>query len=291
MKEFTYFPGCSLECSTKSYDLSAKTVSNKLGIKLTELEDWNCCGATAYMSVRELKAFVLSARNIALAEKKQMDIVTLCSACFTILSKTVKYLNSNLTLKAEVNEALETIGLKCECTIKIRHLLDIIVNDVKEDAVRECVTNPICGLKVAAYYGCQIVRPGGEFDDPEGPVSLDNLIEWLGGESVYFPMKVKYCGGLMMMTEEETGLELTKSVLDAAIENGADCIVTTCPLCQINLETCQAQINKKYKVKISIPVMFFTQLAGVAFGFREKELMLGKELVPVKSVLSEYIYA
>lgn len=278
---YLYYPGCSLESSAKSYDLSTRWIFQNLGKELVELEDWNCCGATMYMSIKETISLVFSARNLALAERKGGQIVAPCSSCYTILNKTNKILKENFILRAKVNQSLKRDGLAYRLQVRVRHPLDVLVNDVGIDAIASRARHSLEGLNIAQYYGCQIVRPEGVFDDPENPTTMDRLFEALGAKNVYFPVKVRCCGGMLMTTFPGVALKLNKEILECAVENGADCIVTTCPLCQINLDAYQKKISKKFKIDIHIPVLFFTQLLAHSLGSTSKEAGFDQNLVPV----------
>jgi heterodisulfide reductase subunit B len=288
---YSYYPGCTLETSNRAYDLSARSVSKSLGIELSEIKDWNCCGATAYMSVREMRSFALSARNLALAEKEGLDIVTVCNGCFTVLNKTNRYMAENKVLCEKIRNALKAVGLDYKGTIKVRHLLDVLVNDVGEIKIRDSVRHSLSGLKVAPYYGCQISRPYGTFDDPEFPTTLDTLFTWLGASPVFYPYKAKCCGGMMMTIQPEIALKLIKELLVSVLESGAECIATACPLCQINLEAYQTKINKKFKTNFSLPIFYFTQLAGLALGLGEDELKIEENLTKNREIAEKVIGA
>ncbi|WP_309493221.1 CoB--CoM heterodisulfide reductase iron-sulfur subunit B family protein [Candidatus Hecatella orcuttiae] len=287
--DYTYFPGCSVKGLNKSYEISALSASKVLGVNLLELNDWNCCGATAYMSIYELRAHILAARNLALAEKYNRDIATICPACYVVLDKTNRYICENKELRENVNAALGEINLKYYGSLKVRHLLDIIVNDVGEEAVKSKVTAPLKGLKVAPYYGCQTVRPFGAFDDKENPQTMEQLLRWIGAEPVKFPLKAKCCGGMQRVTNEEAALKLIERLLKAASRSGADCIATACPLCQMNLEASQDRVNSIFGTHYSMPTLYFTQLLGLAFGRPiESEVALGQELVAVDKIIEPY---
>jgi heterodisulfide reductase subunit B len=280
MKEYTYYPGCSAEASGRAYDISARNVAQALGIDLVELPDWNCCGATTYLSVDAERAMALSARNLALAESRGSDLVAICSGCFSMLSKANHRMAANGELKGKIDRALHAAGLEYKGTTRVRHLLDVLVNDVGEGAIRDSVEKDLKGLKVAAYYGCQLSRPKGMFDDPEFPTSLDRLLSWFGAEPVSYPVKAKCCGGMLMTSQSEVCERLVQKLLSAAVGAGAECIATICPLCQINLEGYQKQINKAFGTRLDIPVFYFTQLMGLAMGMGEKELRLSDNLTP-----------
>lgn len=290
MRYYTYFPGCSAaEGGAKAYNWSVRAVSKALDIDLVELDDWNCCGSTPSSSVDELGAFCMAARDLALAEKTGLDMVTPCSACYVIFNRTNSYLKQYPELKAKVDEALAAGGLEYRGTVRIRHILDVLTTDVSYDNIESRVKKPLSGLNVAPYYGCQAVRPTPSFDHTESPQSLDKLIASLGGEPVNFPLKSRCCGGSLIITEEDLALGLIHKLLDSASRNGAECLVTVCPLCQTNLDAYQSQVNKKFKTNYKLPILFFTQLMGVAFGLEEKDLGLKTSIVPVEKVLAKYI--
>jgi heterodisulfide reductase subunit B len=287
--EYTYYPGCSQEVSNKAYDVSARNVSRALDANLVELEDWNCCGATNYMSVRELRSFAISARNLALAEQKKRDLVTVCSACYTTLNKTHNYMQSDGKLKAEINDALSAVNLNYEGTTTVRHLLDVLVNDVGIENIARKATVKLDGLCIAPYYGCQMTRPYGTFDDPERPVTMDTLFAALGAGVADYPLRAKCCGGMLMTTADKVALKLVRDLLECAVKNGAKCIVTACPLCHINLDAYQTNVNKTFGTNFSVPILYFTQLVGVALGLSRRELALGKEIVSAERLLSPHL--
>ena len=286
---YTYFPGCSLTATNRSYDLSTRAVAKALDIELKELEDWNCCGATAYMAINEKRSFVLSARNLALAEKEGRDIVTVCNGCYLVLRKTNKYISEDSHLKRDVLDALAAGGMSYGGTVAVRHFLDVIIRDLGEHHVRERIVHPLDGLKVASYYGCQIGRPFGEIDDEEDPQLMDTLVEWMGGERVNYPLKSRCCGGMMMTTQPELGKMMTGRILLNARKSGADCIITTCPLCQINLEAGQKAVSKAMGEDCRIPVLYFTQLLGVSLGLGPEALALKDCFTPVRDLLAEKV--
>jgi heterodisulfide reductase subunit B len=282
--EYIYYPGCSLESSGKPYDESLRAVFRSLGIGLRELEDWNCCGATMYMSVDEALSLAISARNLALAEQAGFhELIAPCSACYTVLLKTNRFLGESPELRDKVDRLLGQVGLKYGRSVKVRHPLDVLVNDVGVEVIAAAAKRNLDGTAFAPYYGCQIVRPERGFDDREFPSTMDALFQRLGARPVYFPLKTRCCGGMLMTTFPDVCLQLVKDLLECAVENGAECIVTTCPLCQVNLEAYQKSVNKKFGTSYQIPVMYFTQLLGVALGCSEKELGIHKNLIPWKA--------
>ena len=286
---FSYYPGCSVNGMNKAYDKSTQVVCKALDIDLAELNDWNCCGASAYMSIHEMKAHLLSARNLVLAEKEKKDLVVVCPACLTTLTKTNHYLAEESRFKRTIETSLKAANLQYRGSVKVRHLLEVIVNEVGEQDVKARIKRKLSGLKVAPYYGCQLTRPFGEIDDKEFPVILDRLLTWIGAEPVDFPLKTKCCGGLLMMTNEDVALGLNRNILDCAKQNGAECIITICPLCHMNIETYQGDVNKMFGTDFKIPTLYFTQLMGLAFGFSRKELGIDEEMISSRPLLKKHL--
>ncbi len=216
-------------------------------------------------------------------------MVAPCSSCYVFLNRTNAYMKQYPALKAKVDEALAAGGLEYHGTIKVRKILDVYVNDIGYDAIASRVKRNLDGLKVASYYGCQEVRPKFGFDHPEYPESMDKLMASLGAEPVPFPMKTGCCGSSLVISESDLALDLIRKLLDSALSNGAECMVTGCPLCQLNLDAYQSLVNKKFKTNFNLPILFFTQLMGVAFGLNEKDLGLKTSIVSAKRILAKYI--
>lgn len=279
--KYAYYPGCSLEKTQKGYDQSVREVFKNLGVELVEIEDWNCCGATIYMSVKETVSLAVSARNLAIAERMGLEVIAPCSSCFTVLAKTNRILNEIPEMHKNVNEALAESGLSYSGKTRVRHPLDVLMNDIGIESILRNSKKSLNGLKVAPYYGCQIVRPEKGFDDRENPVLMDKMFSKCGAEVVYYPMKVRCCGGMLMTTFEETALKLNKELLECAQKHQADVIVTTCPLCHMNLEGYQDKINERYKTNYNVPILYFTQLLGIVLGLSEKKLGIDSSFIPM----------
>ncbi len=278
---YFYYPGCSLESSARAYDETTRWVFRRLGVELKELEDWNCCGATMYMSIKETISLAFSARNLALAEKVNGQVVAPCSSCYTILNKTNHILQENFILRAKVNQSLKRAGLEYRGTVKVRHPLDVLVNDLGIEKIKEKMVRSLTGIRLAPYYGCQIVRPDGFFDDRENPTTMDRLFSGLGATIIPYSVKLRCCGGMLMTTFPEVALNLNREIIEAAVAEKADLIVTTCPLCQINLDAYQDKINHKFGTNFHIPVLFFTQLMALSLGADRYEARLKENIVPV----------
>ena len=285
MKYYTYYPGCSSEATAVGLELSNQAIAQPLDIELIELEDWNCCGSTPYGSLDRPEAVLVAARNLALAEKTGLDLVTPCSSCFVTLYGANLQLKENPGLMKRVNEALAVGNLEYHGGVRVRHLTEVLVNDVTPEVIAGKVQKPLNGLKVAPYYGCQLVRPDYGFDDPEAPQSLDRLVVSLGAEAVPFPLKNRCCGGSLVISNENLALGLVRKILENAVENGAECIITPCPLCQINLDPYQSRVNSRFKTSFHIPVLFVTQLIGLALGIEPRSLGLDTNVVSPAPVL------
>lgn len=280
--KYAYFPGCSLEHTAKPYDESIRAIFKALEVELIEIEDWNCCGATMYMSSRKIVGYALSARNLASAEKMGLELCAPCSSCYTIFRKTNRHILFDPKARGRINDALSEANLSYDSIVEVRHPLDILINDVGIEKIVEKCKYSLKGLKVAPYYGCQIVRPHGWFDDVDDPMLMDNLLNALGAETVYYPCKVQCCGGMLMTTEEEVALRLNRDLLEAAVVNGANVIATACPLCEMNLEAYQPQINHAFQTSYNVPIVFFSQLLGMALGIASNELGLQRMIVPIE---------
>jgi len=287
--KYSYFPGCSLEATARSYGVSTEAVCKALGIELEDLEDWNCCGATAFYSIDELLALSLAARNLALAEKEGRDLVVSCSGCYISLAKANATLRDYPALKAQVDDVLAEADLEYHGGVKVRHFLEVFINDVGLEVIKGNLKKELKGLKVAPYYGCQMVRPQLGFDHTEFPESMDNLMAALGADIIPFPLKSRCCGGPLIVPQEKLALDLIHKLFRAADANGAQCLVTVCPLCQMNLDLYQSKVNSKYKTNYQLPVLFFTQLVGVACGLDPKGLGLEMNIVSPKKVLAQYM--
>jgi heterodisulfide reductase subunit B len=274
MKYF-YYSGCSLEGTALEYNVSTQAVMRALGVELMELDDWTCCGASAAETISELLSVVLPARNLALAQKMDTDrdFLIPCSACYLNLRKVDEQIKQKEGLLDKINEALNVEGLSYKGGIKSRHLLDVIVTDIGSEMIKAQVKRELSGLRIAPYYGCQALRPYGGYDDPQEPRCMEPLIEALGAEVHHWTMGAKCCGAGLMTTKKEVAIELTSALLQAA--NGADCIATVCPMCQMNLDSYQKKISEAKGENLSISVLYLPQLIGLAFGLSEDDLKLG----------------
>jgi len=289
MKYYAYYPGCSSDATAAGLGISAQAIAKPLDMELIELEDWNCCGSTPYGSLEKLESIAVAARNLALAEKTGLDLVTPCSSCFVTLAEANLHLKEHRQLMSQVNEALAVANLEYNGNVQVRLLLEVLINDITPETIAAKVKRPLSGLKVAPYYGCQEARPNYGFDNPGFPQSLDRLVESLGADVVPYPLKNHCCGGALVISEEDLALELMHKLLANAVNSGAQCITTPCPLCQTNLDAYQGRVNSKFKTNYNLPILFFTQLMGVALGLNSEDLGLKTNIIPPQKALAEYL--
>ncbi len=279
--KYAYYPGCSLESQlAKEFDLSAKAVSRELGIELEELEDWNCCGASSGHSTNTALNHAIVGRNLALAEKQGLDIAAACPACYVRLKHTRHAVLEDAETKARMVDAID---MPYEGKYDVRHLLDIMVNDVGLDAIREKVVKPLTDLKLVSYYGCFLIRPPKvvAFDDPENPQSMDNLLSVLGADVRDWSGKVDCCGGSLALTKREIVIGLVEDLIKMARDVGAEALVAACPLCNMNVDGRQKLSSNP------LPVFYFTELMGLAMDLPGSNKWWKKHIVsPVKLLKS-----
>jgi heterodisulfide reductase subunit B len=293
MNEFLYYPGCSMEGSALAYHESLMAISGTLGLQLHEIADWNCCGATEYIGINLLPAYSLIARNLALASQQangSRTIMAPCSACFLNLAKADHFMAERPALGVKVNQALAAGGLHyTPGSLKIRHLLDVIVNDVGLDKVRSLVVRPLKGLRIAPYLGCMVPRPDYErrWSNHEHPTELKDLMVALGAEVIDFPLATACCGGHMTQIGPETAFELIRRLISSADQYQADILVTVCPMCQMNLDAYQGEANRHFGTHYHMPIVFFTQMMALAFGVDAKAAGFGLELTSAKNALAQ----
>lgn len=271
-----YYPGCSLHSMAKEYDVSARLVCKHLDINLCEIEDWNCCGATAAHSLDHSLAMNLSARNLCLARDMKLDkVATVCAGCFSHL-KTASYeIKNNPRVRQETELMLKS---PAPVETEVVHLLQLLSEGIGMDTIKQKVTKPLSGLRLAAYYGCLLTRPHHivQFDRSEQPVSLDILLQSLGAETVNWGHKAECCGGGYSTSQTDIVVDLGGQILESARQAGAEAIVVACPMCQSNLDMRQKAISKQRGVDYQMPVIYFTQLMGLAFGYNQNQVGLNK---------------
>ena len=282
MNGYVYYPGCSLKGNARHYEQSILPVFSEIGLPLAELEDWNCCGATAYFSVDDTMAAAICGRNLSLAERIGKDIVAPCAGCFLTLKKSNDFLGGGQPKAAKILDSLKASGCEYKGTVSVKHPLQVLTHDIPAETLKAKIRRPLTGLRVACYYGCQLVRPFTDVDDPDYPMMLDVLMESAGATVANFEAKTRCCGGSLAGTIEEVGLRLNYILLKEAKRKGADCLVTICPLCQFNLEITQSKIIRKYKEDVAMPILYFSQLLGLAMGIPKEKLGFSRSIIPLR---------
>jgi len=282
-----YYPGCSIHGSSKEYEMSAFRVLGDLGVELEEVKDWNCCGAFEASAVDHFLSVALPARNLTLPlPAGSGKMVMLCSACQQVHRKAQMEMRENPALGREI---AEIVGRPVNTEIDIEHLLYFVANGLDAEKVKEKVKVPLKGLKVAPYYGCAVDRPTKYIkgDDPNFPSSMEKIIGALGAEPVKFEHRTRCCGGTAMLADEEVSRSLTGAILREAVETGADCLAVVCPLCHVALEAAAMKAAGGNGSGDPVPVLYFTQLMGLAFGHGVKELGLNRHIISADKVLAK----
>jgi heterodisulfide reductase subunit B len=273
---YGYYPGCSLEKGSKEYDLSLRAVCDRLGINLKELEDWSCCGAVHAPVTDALLALTLPARNLALAEEQGLTVVVPpCSGCYKVFRTASKSIAADPALRKQVNDSLP--GQTLTGNVEVKHPLYVIVDDYGLEQLS--VSRPLKGLKVACYYGCWLTRPTDEFDSPERPQAMDRLMRKLGAETVEYSSKTRCCGGAVLLSHTSVAVDLIGLVLSSAKDAGADCVALACPMCQVALDGYQSRANSRLGTRLDLPILYFTQLMGLALRVDRRSLGLGRHIV------------
>jgi heterodisulfide reductase subunit B len=275
--KFSYYPGCTEHSTSVEYGLSTHGVFKTLGVELVEIEDWNCCGAAATHSINHLLSLCLPARNISKAQSSQAGpLVVPCAGCFNMLKRTEYALKNDEAKRKEIEGI---VGFTYQPSFEILALMDVMLNRIGLEKVQEMVKRPLRGLKAACYYGCALVRHPKvtELDDPENPQYLDRLIKALGGEPVEWSYKIECCGADLALTYGDIVKKLVGRIVSMAKEAGAQCMVTSCGLCQANLEMRQ---------EIGLPIFYFTELMGVAFDVENREKWWSKHMISPKGLLN-----
>jgi len=289
-KEYAFYPGCSSQkgASASNYVVSVNSMCKTLDIKMTEIPDWNCCGASvSYAEAGELPRHVMNARNFALAEQNLpgQDIVATCAACWLGARESKERLEHSSVLMADTQVALKEAGLNIKVIPEVRHMVEVLIEDLGYAELASHVKKPLEGMKFAGYVGCQTNRPFGIAGESyENPMYLDKLVESVGAQATKFDQKVTCCGGALAFSEPDKAQAQIKDIIEAAYDSGAEMLVTPCPLCQANTEVYQGQINKKYGTKFQMPVLYYSQLMTLAYGGTAKEAGLNGNVIRARKL-------
>ena len=283
--KFALFIGCQIPVRLKQYETSSKAILERLGVGLVDIEEFNCCGYP--LRNIEFKAFLLaSARNLSLAEKKKLDVMTLCQCCYGALKKANFLLRENASLRKEVNAILEREGLRYEGEVNVKHLLYVLHQEVGIEAIKKNITKTFKGLRIAAHYGCHALRPSQvvEFDNPVAPSIFDQLVEATGAESVPWPMRLECCGAPLWGINDELSMDLTLKKLNDGKESGAKNLCVACPYCHLQFDTVQQMILSQRGLNHPLPSILYPQLLGLSMGINSETLGLKMNKIPISEV-------
>jgi heterodisulfide reductase subunit B len=283
---YAYYPGCSAESTARDMHQSTLAVAGALGIEMVEPKGWTCCGATAGHQTDRVLAASLPAANLIKVRDMGLDMVVNCAACYNRM----KVANHEISTDSGIRKSVcDAIGRDYDGSVKVRHFIEVLLEDVGLQTIGNAVKRSLNGLKVACYYGCLLVRPPKvvKFDDPENPTSLDKLVKTIGGRSIDWPYKTECCGGGLSLSRTDVVVNLTDSILSMAQSAGADCIAVSCPMCQVNLDLRQQDIKKQSGRDYQMPIVYITQLLGISFGISSRLLGFNKLMVSPSSVFEK----
>lgn len=288
--KYALFLGCTIPARSRHYELSARKVAEKLGIELVDVPEFICCGFPIKVSDQE-SAELMAAYNLCLAEERGLDVATLCSSCGSALTEAARHLSEDESARDRVNARLSKVGLHFRGEVRVRHFARILFEEVGIDAIREHLEKDLGDLRVAIHYGCHYLRPSeiyDHFDGVETPHSLDALVSATGAGVVDYPEKERCCGGPVLPVDETVALSVAKEKLDDIAETGADAMCLVCPFCSVMYDGNQKGIESGFDVEYHLPVLYLTQILGLAMGFDRKSLGLNLNVVKTKDLLSRY---
>ena len=280
--KFALFTGCVAKGATRELMLSTMKSAEGLGIEFVEMKSASCCGAGVVSEKNPLLADALNARTISIAEEQGLDLVTICSTCQGILKKTECHVDSDPAYKEKVNTVLEEGGHQyAGGKVKIQHFANVLGTEEGLTLLRDKVKRPLTGLKTAAFYGCYVLRPSGLslYEDPDNPTGMEEIFKILGATPVYYESRTKCCGFPIIMMNKDASHDMAGNALIDAIDSGADCVVTGCPLCHLSLDAYQPEIDKMNKKGCSIPILHLPQLVALALGYSPQELGMDKHII------------
>lgn len=276
--KLAYYPGCSLGSTAIEYHVSTKKTAELMGVDLVEIEDWNCCGATSAHNTDQLLSLALPARNLAIAEQTGLDILAPCAACYNRFRATEHAVRGDSAMQEKIEKVID---MPYSASNKTVSALEWLTETIGLDKIKSSVTNSLEGMKVASYYGCLLVRPEviTSFDDVEDPQSMDDVMRALGATAIDWSFKSECCGAALATSRPDVGNKMIYEVLKNAKESGADCIVTACPLCMMNLDMRQSMVEKAFGEKINLPIYYVTELVAIAAGETPKSVGVHKHFV------------
>lgn len=282
--KFAYYPGCSAQSTCKELNASLHVVAEKLGLELTELTSASCTGSREIRAVKPDLFLALNARIMAMAEHDDLPLMTVCNTCTLNFLDTQKKLSEEPETKDRINAILGDEGLRYQGKCRVSHFLWVLLEDIGAERLKSMVVRPLKGLKIAAFYGCHIVRPPAHFHffDSRNARSIETINAILGCESIDYSGRTECCGFHTAASNEKVAIKLTGRHIKSAKDGGAQAMVTPCPLCHTVLDTFQRQMEREVRSKLNVPVLHLPQLVGLALGLSPESLQLGRHLVPVE---------
>ena len=283
--KFALFLGCNIPARVQQYDMSARAVLDILNVDLVDIREFNCCGYPVRNT--DFETFVLfSARNLALAEKQGLDIVTLCKCCYGSLKKAEHLMKEDNSLRDEINVLLAKEGLEYRGTIEVRHFLSVLHKEIGIPALKEKVKNGFKDLKIATHYGCHALRPSDitQFDNPVAPVLFDQLVELTGAKSIDWQLKLECCGAPLLGVNDDLSMDLAEKKLSDGKQSGADYLCVACPYCQLQFDTVQQMMSSVRGTDHQLPSILFPQLLGLVMGIDGKALGIQMNQIDISRI-------
>jgi len=287
---YAFFLGCTIPARSRNYELSARKVAQRLGLELVDVEGFVCCGFPIKTGDRK-SAEIMGAFNLALAQKRNLDIATLCSSCASALTEVAHHLSDPGAERKEIDASLARAGVSYDGHVKVKHFARILYEEVGADKIKAQFEKDLSGLKIAVHYGCHYLKPSEiyeHFDDVEHPASLDRLVALTGAQVVDHEGKKRCCGGPILPVDDKTAMAVAKSKLDDIARAGANAICLVCPFCSVMYDDNQKSIEAEFSVSYNLPVLYLPQILGLAMGFERKELGLNMNVVKTKALLEKY---
>ncbi|MBC8460879.1 MAG: CoB--CoM heterodisulfide reductase iron-sulfur subunit B family protein [Deltaproteobacteria bacterium] len=288
--KYAFYLGCTIPARSRNYELSARKVAEKLDIELVDIDDFICCGFPMKAG-DQISSEVMAAYNLSIAQEKGLSICTLCSSCASALSEAAHKLAKNDLAREQVNKELSKVGLEYRGGVKVRHFARILFEEIEEEKIKEQFLRDLSDLSIAAHYGCHYLKPSeihDDFDNVEDPKSIETLVSLTGAKIIDYPGKKRCCGGPVLPVDEKLALSVSKEKLDDLSKTDADALCLVCPFCSVMYDGNQKSIESEYGVSYNLPVLYLTQILGLAMGVDRKELGLNMNVVKTKDLLSKY---
>jgi heterodisulfide reductase subunit B len=284
----SYFPGCTLNTTGKGFDNAVRASAAAVGLDLVELPEWNCCGATYPLIVDNMLELAAPAHVLVAARDEGSTLTTACTTCYNVLKRTNNFMRGHEEERDRINAFIEA---EYSGEVEVMDIVHLLRDEVGFDTIRDAVSVPLEGLKVAAYYGCMVLRPPDEvaYDDPDHPHSLDDLMAALGATPVDFPHKNECCGAYLVVQDPQVTQEMVYTILRSARVAGAEALVTNCPLCQFNLDRQQLQMGRTHAVHSPLPIFYFSQLMGLALGLDTTDYGWERHYVDARALIKQFV--